>query len=190
MLPIERQQQILTWLEDEGILRISDISNKLGVSEMTVYRDIKPLINQNKIMKTSRGITFIRSLTQESQKCTYCFKNGVTRHAVQIITNQQTIEHTCCPHCGLLRYGDIQNHVSQILCRDFLNDITISAKIGHYLIGADYHLNCCHPQVLVFSTLKHAEQFQTGFGGQIFSFNEAIAEIPRRMSGPSTCHCD
>ncbi len=44
MLPIERQQQIVTWLEQEGTLRVLDISQRLKVSDMTVYRDIKPLI--------------------------------------------------------------------------------------------------------------------------------------------------
>jgi DeoR family transcriptional regulator, copper-sensing transcriptional repressor len=57
MLPVERQQQILTWIEEEGTLRVSEISSRLGVSEMTVNRDLKPLLENNKITKTSNGIS-------------------------------------------------------------------------------------------------------------------------------------
>jgi DeoR/GlpR family transcriptional regulator of sugar metabolism len=36
MLPTKRQEQILTWLEHEETLRVSDISKRIKVSEMTV----------------------------------------------------------------------------------------------------------------------------------------------------------
>lgn len=41
MLSIERQQQILIWLEQEETLRVLDISKRLEVSEMTVYPRFK-----------------------------------------------------------------------------------------------------------------------------------------------------
>ncbi|MFP9052204.1 DeoR family transcriptional regulator, partial [Enterococcus faecalis] len=44
MPPINRQQHILKWLKEEGSLRISDISARFGVSEMTVYRDVNQLV--------------------------------------------------------------------------------------------------------------------------------------------------
>ncbi|MGV3467412.1 MAG: DeoR family transcriptional regulator [Heyndrickxia sp.] len=189
MLPAERQQQILIWLEEEQTITVSELSKRLDVSEMTIYRDIKPLIDQNKILKTSRGISFIRKSAGFSQNCTYCYKEANTRHSMQIITVDQTIEHTCCPHCGLLRYGDIEYQVSQIICKDFLSGITISAKIAYYLIGADFHMNCCQPQAIVFESFKQIEQFQKGFGGMIFTFEEAISELKQRMKNPHTDHC-
>ena len=42
MLPIERQKLILEWLGEEGTLSIVEISKRLYVSEMTIYRNIKP----------------------------------------------------------------------------------------------------------------------------------------------------
>lgn len=189
MLPIERQQQILTWLEKEETLSVSQLSHRLNVSEMTIYRDIKPLIDQNKILKTSRGISYIREHRSYSQNCTYCHKESSTRHSMQIITLQQRIEYTCCPHCGLLRFADIENQVSQIICKDFLKGTTISAKNAYYLIGADFLLNCCQPQAIVFESLKQIQQFQIGFGGEIYQFEAAIAEIKRRMNGENQNHC-
>jgi DeoR/GlpR family transcriptional regulator of sugar metabolism len=185
MIPVERQRQIVKWLEMEEFLSVAEISKRLNVSEMTVYRDIKALMDQEKIMKTSKGIT-IRKEVHYSNTCTYCHKPSTSRHSVQIITFDQRIEHTCCPHCGLLRYADIKEDVSQILCKDFLYDTTISAKTAYFLIDADIDLHCCYPEVLVFQTLKQIRQFQTGFGGQIFTFDEAIPYIQLKMKGFSS----
>jgi DeoR family transcriptional regulator, copper-sensing transcriptional repressor len=189
MLPIERRQQILTWLNHEGALSISEISQRLKVSEMTIYRDIKPLLDERKISKTSGGISLTPISNHSSNICTYCLKESNNRHPVQIITNDLRVEQLCCPHCGLLRYKDIERDVSQIICRDFLQNSTISAKMAYYLFDTDFNLTCCQPQVLTFESFKHAEQFQKGFGGMVLRFEEAIAEIQKRMQGDSGCSC-
>jgi DeoR family transcriptional regulator, copper-sensing transcriptional repressor len=188
MLPIDRQQQILTWLKEEGTLRVSDISSRLEVSEMTVYRDLKPLMEANKVHKTSNGISAMESEGIPSDSCVYCLKPTTSRRSVQLIKKDHTIEQTCCPHCGLLRYEDIKEDVMQILCRDFLTDMTISGKTATYLIDADLNLNCCQPQVISFESRKQAEQFQTGFGGKIYTLPQAIKAISNDMQGTGCCH--
>lgn len=190
MLPIERQQQLLEWLNTEVTLSITEISKRLNVSEMTVYRDIKPLVKENKVIKTSGGISLGKLGKVSSTACTYCFKESNNRHPVQIITHDLRVELLCCPHCGLLRYKDIEKDVSQIICRDFLHDTTISAKMAYFLMDADFNLSCCQPQVLSFDLLKHAEQFQQGFGGILLRFDEAIEEIQKRMDGHMGCGCN
>ncbi len=187
MLPIDRQEQILGWLEKEGTLRVSDISTRLGVSEMTVYRDLKPLMDKNKIQKTSNGITAVTNHAIPSSDCIYCLKPATSRRSVQLVKKDHTIEHACCPHCGLLRYGDIKEEVVQILCHDFLTDVTISGKTATYLVDADLNLNCCHPQVIAFESTKLARQFQTGFGGHLHTFQQAISVISNEMQGPDCC---
>jgi DeoR family transcriptional regulator, copper-sensing transcriptional repressor len=188
MLPIERQQQILTWIEQEGTLRISEISDRLKVSEMTVYRDLKPLIDQQKILKTSNGISMSPPLKSSAYACSYCFKESNTRHSVQLITIDQQVKHTCCAHCVLLYFSDIEEKVSQMICKDFLHDTTISAKLATYLIGADLNLNCCQPHVIAFESSRQAKQFQKGFGGELYQFHDAIEAIKQKMGG-SCCHC-
>lgn len=188
MLPIERQQQILTWLEQEETLRVSDISKRLEVSEMTVYRDLKPLIDQQKVFKTSNGITLIAQNYISSNHCSYCYKDSNTRMSVQLIKKNQHVEQACCPHCGLLRFQDIENDVSQIICHDFLKDTTISAKTATFLLNADINLNCCQPQVIAFESIKQAKQFQMGFGGEIHNFEDAIQAITIEMHGKGCCH--
>lgn len=190
MLPIERRQQLLTWLEDEESLAIAELSKRLHVSEMTVYRDIKPLLEEKVIIKTSGGISLAPISKVSSNTCHYCLKELNSRHPVQIITNDLNVEQLCCPHCGLLRYKDIEKNVSQIICRDFLQNSTISAKMAYYLIDTDFNLNCCQPQVLTFESLKHAEQFRKGFGGIVLRFEEAMNEIHKRMNGSAGCSCE
>lgn len=183
MLPVERREKILFWLEDEGSLKVSTISTRLGVSEMTVYRDIKPLLVQERIAKTSNGIALIPKDVVKENQCSYCLKALHARLSVQIIKVNGAIEQTCCAHCGLLRFQDIKEEVSQIICQDFLRDTTISARAATYLLNADLELNCCQPQVICFDAYKQAKQFQKGFGGELFSFEAAIKEIVKQMSG-------
>jgi DeoR family transcriptional regulator, copper-sensing transcriptional repressor len=183
MLPLERKQQILTWLEEEETLRISEISKRLDVSVMTVYRDLKPLIEEQKVLKTSNGVTYTPENTVVSKNCSYCNKPSNTRFSVQLIKLNNRVEHTCCAHCALLRYQDIEQKVSQIICYDFLKETTISAKIATFLFNSDLQLNHCQPQVLIFESLKQAKQFQLGFGGDVYQFEGAIDKVNEVMKG-------
>ncbi|WP_280517077.1 DeoR family transcriptional regulator [Lederbergia sp. NSJ-179] len=188
MLPIKRQQQILLWLEKEQTLRISEISKRLDVSEMTVYRDIKPLIEQKKVLKTSKGISLQPKTPNSSNVCSYCLKPIHSRFAVQLIKSDQEIETACCAHCGLLRYQDIEQEVSQMICRDFLKDTTISAKMATFMMGTSLNLHCCEPQVIVFESMDEAKQFQKGFEGELYHFGNVIQAIQQKMSGRTCRH--
>lgn len=188
-MPLERKKQILTWLEREKSLKTAEISKRLNVSEMTVYRDIKPLLDEEKVVKTSGGIALVNHSPESVPgTCSYCLKDSRTRLSVQLITKQQQVEHTCCPHCGLLRYDDIKENVSQIICTDFLQDTTISAKMATFLLNADINLNCCEPQVISFGSQQQAKQFQSGFGGELYDFHGAISVIKKQMSNGCQCH--
>jgi DeoR family transcriptional regulator, copper-sensing transcriptional repressor len=187
MLPIERQQQILTWLEQEGTLRVTEISKRLDVSEMTIYRDLKPLIDQQKVLKTSNGISLVTQPIHSTNLCSFCYKDSNTRLSVLLIKKNQQLEQACCPHCGLLRFQDIEKDVSQIICHDFLKDTTISAKTATFLLNPDLNINCCQPQVIAFESMKQAKQFQLGFGGEINNFQEAIQAITVEMHGKGCC---
>lgn len=189
MLPIERRKQLLNWLQEEEALSIAEISKRLNVSEMTVYRDIKPILEDKKIYKTSRGISLVSTVNVSSSTCTYCLKGLNHRHPVQIITNDLNVEQLCCPHCGLLRYNDIEKDVSQMICHDFLQNTTISAKLAYFLMDTDFNLNCCQPQVLTFDSLNYAKQFKKGFGGIILQFDQAMEELLKRMNGHKGCGC-
>ncbi|MDA1477844.1 DeoR family transcriptional regulator [Bacillus changyiensis] len=188
MLPIKRRQQILTWVQEEDTLKISVISKRLNVSEMTVYRDIKPLIEKGQVIKTAGGITMNRAKQTPGQICLICGKPLSQRLSVQIVKTDSQIEQFCCAHCAMLGYEKLKDNVSQIICRDFLLDITISAKMAVFLLHAELHLNCCQPQALCFASVTDAEKFRKGFGGRICSFDEAAQIIQKEMKESCCCH--
>ncbi len=81
MLPIERQQKIKELLSKHHYMKISDLSEELGVSEMTIHRDLKPLINDGAVLKTFGGV----SIAQDANEHTPATKDCVFA-AVQSMT--------------------------------------------------------------------------------------------------------
>ncbi|WP_096440094.1 DeoR family transcriptional regulator [Alteribacter populi] len=189
MLPEQRKKQVLSWLETEEHIRISDLSERLEVSEMTVYRDVQALWEAGSLERTSGGVS--KKLGQqvgvESNHCTYCKKRVHGRHQVQIIHHNHSVENLCCTHCGLLRYQEVDKQVSQFLCKDFLNDSTMSAQMAFFLIDADNVMNCCYPQVVPFAIKEHALKFQKGFGGELYQLSEALTIVNEQMNITNCC---
>ena len=55
LFPTERHQQILTLLQQAGRVNVSDLSQKFGVSEVTIRSDLQSLAAQNLIVRTHGG---------------------------------------------------------------------------------------------------------------------------------------
>lgn len=105
MLPIKRRQQILAWVKEEESLRISEISKRLNVSEMTVYRDIKPLVENGQVIKTAGGITLNKPKQQLGQLCVVCGKGAGSRLSVQIVKTTVKLNNFAVPiaQCSAMR---------------------------------------------------------------------------------------
>lgn len=185
MLPIERQNRIKDLILNQHNMKISDLSKELQVSEMTVHRDLKPLIEAGLIVKTFGGISL---LTNEEAKivndtcCVFCNSNVDERQAYRIILTDNRIEMACCAHCGLLRQRQLGEDVIQAICHDFLKHTTISAPSAWYVMDTSIHIGCCQPQVLSFQWKEHADKFVKGFGGAVYPFQEAIEVIFQKMN--------
>ncbi|QQK81702.1 DeoR/GlpR transcriptional regulator [Salicibibacter cibi] len=186
MMPYQRKESVMHWLEREKTLSIATISYRLGVSEMTVYRDIKPLVEKGDIARITGGIV-LREREPTPDHCAYCLKPNNRIHQAQMLYGDQQIEHFCCPHCVLLGYHHQAEKVDQLICRDFLRGTTISGKNAFFLLEADEILGCCSPQVLAFEKKEQAEKFTEGFGGRVFSFYSAVREVHKQMSGSCDC---
>ncbi|ARW37532.1 DeoR family transcriptional regulator [Bacillus amyloliquefaciens] len=187
LLPIHRQQTLLEWLKEEGPLKISDISERFGVSEMTVYRDVNQLADANRIIRTPGGITLPPASEQSANQCGYCLRPIQHSYSVQLITVSQAVEQMCCIHCAILRYEDKKEEVSHVICKDFLLQTTLTAASAYFLVHADIDLHCCRPQAIPFSTLDYAERFQKGFGGVICTFDKAADIILHDRQKGCTC---
>lgn len=192
MLPIERQQRIKALMKDHTSIKISELSKQLAVSEMTIHRDLKPLIEQGLLVKTFGGVTCAQSLNSsqpEDHTCVYCRTSIHRKTAYQLILVDQTSEMTCCAHCGLLRHQQLGESVVQAISYDFLKQTTISAPLAWYVLDTTLDIGCCHPQVLMFEWEKHAHQFVKGFGGEVYAFNDAIEIVFDKMNGSGeSCH--
>lgn len=57
MLHMERQNQELQWLYQRGFLSTLEIANQFGVSQMTVWRDIKDLEGQGLVKRVHGGMS-------------------------------------------------------------------------------------------------------------------------------------
>ena len=56
MIPAERQKLILARLAERGVLSISELTELLDVSHMTVRRDIQQLEREGQVMSVAGGI--------------------------------------------------------------------------------------------------------------------------------------
>lgn len=191
MLPIERRYAIRNLLKKKNHMKISDLSQEFGVSEMTIHRDIKPLVEEGFLIKTFGGVTLADFDRQEDRtekatssspspspspvkSCVVCDKKTDDLHVFRIMMRGCETEIACCAHCGLLRYEQMKEHVVQMVSRDFLLKTTINAPHATYVMNSCLSINCCQPELLPFAYYEHAERFVQGFGGQLLSFQEAI----------------
>ncbi|WP_099157850.1 DeoR family transcriptional regulator [Virgibacillus ndiopensis] len=186
MLPRERQNRIKEMIQEKENMKIAELSKELDVSEMTVHRDLKPLIDDGIIVKTFGGISLVQERSNKvsnSEECVFCSRKINERMAYRLILQNNKIEMACCAHCGLLRHRQLGDDVIQAICPDFFKQTTISAKLAWYVMDTSLHIGCCHPQVLTFEWKEHADNFVKGFNGNVYSFSEAIEKIFQKMNG-------
>ncbi|MFD2044809.1 DeoR family transcriptional regulator [Ornithinibacillus salinisoli] len=188
MLPVERQNRIKDLILSNQSMKISELSKELGVSEMTVHRDIKPLIVEGIIKKTFGGITTLQeTASPTTNDCIICGNHIQERLAYRLILPGSKIETACCSHCGLIRHNQLGDEVMEAICFDFFRQTTISAHQAWFVMNSSVNIGCCQPQILTFELKDHAEKFITGFGGKVYTFNEAIQTNLRKMQSNS-CH--
>lgn len=172
----ERLEKIIAWLEQDGSLRVDQLANRLGVSVMTIHRDLDKLSEMGFIRKVHGGA--IRLHEQPNTPPTVCALCHIPLAYRITMTIQVESGHTveaCCPHCGLLllgRYPSLQS----VLVRDFLFGRVLHADLATYLLESELTI-CCAPSVITFATQKDAQRFQKGWGGHIVSFDEALRHL-------------
>ncbi|WP_407272978.1 DeoR family transcriptional regulator [Radiobacillus sp. PE A8.2] len=180
MLPVERQNRIKDLIQKKHNMKISELSRELEVSEMTIHRDLKPIIEEGFIIKTFGGITLVRDRSNEasnSEECVFFSRMINEKLAYRLILPNNKIELACCAHCGLLRHRQLGEEVIQAISQDFLRQTTISAPLTWYVMDTSVHIGCCQPQVLLFEWHEHANKFVKGFGGKVYSFSEAMEAV-------------
>jgi len=184
VLPVERLQRIRELVQKKKNIKIADLSKEFGVSEMTIHRDLKPLVEEGLVVKTFGGISLAKSAQPKlDHLCTYCYRPIHEKLAYRLILRNNKIEFTCCAHCGLLRQRLLGEEVVHAICYDFFRQTTISAQLTSFVMDTTIDIGCCHPQVLTFEWKEHADKFVKGFGGAVYSFDEAFKVVFEKMKG-------
>jgi hypothetical protein len=181
----QRQRKILELLQLKPVLTTSEVIERLGVSAMTVHRDLKKLEAAGALVRTHGGITASSSSARESTPvdvCAMCARTVPERTAFRVHAPQRGYFSACCPHCGLaLLERDLA--VDLALAADFLFGRMVSASNATYVVGSAVTL-CCEPGVLAFATLQDAERFRCGFGGETLDLTQTQAYLRNQMA-----HC-
>jgi DeoR family transcriptional regulator, copper-sensing transcriptional repressor len=172
-IPSARREQILHWLQESQTLTIDELVERLGVSTMTVHRDLDALVQSGLAVKVHGGVKLPAAPPSPTTAltCSMCQGSVPDRTAFVIRTTQGERLDACCPHCGLLLLDQIESIVSA-LAKDFIYGRMVNCWQAAYLVDCEISL-CCVPAVLCFASTSDAHRFQMGFGGQVMNFAEA-----------------
>lgn len=174
----ERQRYILTHLEKRGSVAISEIRDQLGVSAMTISRDVNKLAQAGLLTKARGEVTLPDESSIRGRKSDNCALCGGTpsAHDMVLISNSTgERQRTCCPHCGLLLLLRSSSDVTA-LTLDFITHHMVDARQAVYVVDSTVTL-CCSPGILSFSNPQAAEEFRRGFGGATIDFQQALAYV-------------
>lgn len=187
MHPIDRQEQILTWLRKERSLTIDELAARLNVSAMTIHRDLDTLAETGQVQKHYGGAQIVQQrsapLTHQ-HTCNMCQITMSSRTTFVIQRENADALYACCPHCGLLLLAQSTGAASA-LTRDFIYGRMINVTSAVYLLESGITL-CCMPGVLCFATTDDAARFQLGFGGTLMDYTQACAYLTRQHNISNT----
>ncbi|MDW8316990.1 MAG: DeoR family transcriptional regulator [Anaerolineae bacterium] len=173
MIPADRAQRILELLAQEGSVRVADLSQRLGVSAMTIHRDLDELEQRGQLRKVRGGAVPVVPAGGDEERCLVCGMRPRRRHQVLLRFADGSERRACCPHCGLLAIAHNYRQISNALVTDFLYERPIGARQATYVVAPQVSI-CCSPTVLAFEQRSDAERFQAGFGGQVETIEGAM----------------
>lgn len=185
LTPSERQRHILELLDVRRSITISELVAELGVSAMTVHRDLNVLAGGGQLVKTRGGAAVpSRATGREAAPgaCAMCNRAVPVRTAVILRSQERGRVAACCPHCGLAL---LEHDASPglMLVTDFLYHQMVSANDASYLVGSEV-TSCCTPGILAFVNRDDAERFRQGFGGKVMGLSEVRHALRIGMSVP------
>jgi hypothetical protein len=176
----QRQHYILESLASQGSVRIADLANSLGVSPMTIHRDLDELERAGRLRKVRGGAAPVAPPSETDDVCVACYAPLNPRTQVVLHLADGSQRRACCPHCGLMVLSREQEEVTSFLVTDFLYGRSANGRTAAYLAESSISL-CCTPTILAFEDAPSAQRFQAGFGGYLFNLDEALAFVRTSM---------
>lgn len=117
-------------------------------------------------------------------KCPLCGMNmaGNENTAYEIVYKDNTQEVFCCPHCGLYVNATKKDSVKSAKARDFISGEWMDPAQMTFVFKSNA-VPACAPSWIAFGNKTEAENFQKGFGGTVYSFEEALTERAKMPKG-------
>lgn len=171
--PSERQTLILNWLQDTPFLPVETLGARLGVSSMTIHRDLHALTRAGQVTKVHGGVRRAESSRppeKEVALCAHCEMHTPVRTRITLHLINGEVRYACCTHCAVFIL-DERTEVRSALAHDFLYDRVVSLFDLVFVVYSEVTL-CCMPGILPFVSQADAVRFQRGFGGEQMTFNE------------------
>lgn len=175
----QRQRAILETLAAQGTIDIGEIAQTLGVSPMTIHRDLDQLEREGQLRKV-RGGAVLAEPRETPDTCLACYGALNPRTQVVLHLADGSQRRACCPHCGLMALSHGMLSVTSVLVTDFLFGRMVNGRTACYLATPAITV-CCTPTLLAFEDAQDAQRFQTGFGGQLLFLEEALAFLQAEM---------
>ena len=82
LIPAERRRLIREFVRSQGVVKVVDLSRRLGVSEITVHRDLEALEQEGVLERTHGGAIYSQRMDVEPL---YTDKDRIHRHEKQAI---------------------------------------------------------------------------------------------------------
>lgn len=181
---INRKQEILKILKERGEVTVKELSHIFGVSEMTIYRDIRELEKEGEI-KRKHGSVLLNTVENKEpislKSCPVCAKPITRSHPYKIIVETSKIVEACCEHCGMMLHQKYEDQNVSALTFDFITEKPVNALDAYYVVGSSA-VPCCSPSVIPFINKEDAEKFSKGFGGKVLNFVQAYNDVINRMN--------
>ena len=179
----KRKEEILKLIEG-GINNVKAIAQHFGVSLMTIYRDVRELEKEGRIVR-KHGELKLRGPEEDFQDkleyCGFCKKSVDKRLEFVYITDKGKRIKACCAHCGLLLYKNFkEGDISSCTTWDFISGNLVSCFSAFYVVGSNA-MPCCLPSAIAFGNEEDAKRFAKGFGGVVVDFEGAVKAVEELM---------
>ena len=172
MQAAQRRQYILERIQEEGRVQAANLSQDLGVSRMTIHRDLTRLAEEGLVRRVRGGAEALTEPAETSEAhCALCSMRVRPRTTFVLQCADGSQVRACCPHCGLLLL-DARPEAVSALAADFLHGRMINVRTATFLVEPDITI-CCTPAVLCFQRHEDAVRFQKGFGGRVMTLDQA-----------------
>jgi len=178
---MDRKEEIIEILKKEGTNTAKRLADYFNVSLMTIYRDLKELEEEGRIIRKHGYIKLNDKKEGEEGRCSFCGKQTDSRIEVTIYTSKGERYKACCAHCHfmILKNNKIED-IDIVMLQDFITGNPINFYSAWFVVGSSAN-PCCQPSAIAFGSKEDAERFSKGFGGKVGDFKTAYETTIRLM---------